>query len=162
MKSAVSLLLLFVSILSCSAGQRLSAAAWDKVQFYSVAELERVKDLKINQVVAIRFRNRSDQLRHLKPNWYQAALWQPETGARRGYASIPVMVAKQDVSEFKKLPSDFHNTITLVIYGRVLREPASRYTFVRLYGTDVTLDDAGNATIDWSASLSVSKPSPHR
>ncbi len=126
---------------------------------FNVAELDGIKNLKINQLVGVRFRSRSEKLRHLKPNFYQAALWQPERSARRGYASIPVLVAKPDLAAFKALPADFRAITPLVVYGRVRRDPANGYTFVRLYGNKVTLDDAGNATIDWEQPPA-SRPSP--
>lgn len=162
MKNAFALLLLLASVCASDAGVKLSADAWDRVKLYNVRELAQVQTLKINRIVGIRFRNRSEKMRHLKPNWYQSALWQPDRSARRGYASISVLVAKKDLAAFERLPSDFRSPISLVIYGRILSDAASHFTFVQLYGVNATLDDAGNATIDWDAPPSVTRPSPVR
>src|SRR5687768_5008026 len=63
----------------------------------------------LNQTVAVRFHYRSEKIRHLQPNWYQAALWQRDPKAKSGFSFVRVMVAKKDLAEFKTIPSDFQS-----------------------------------------------------
>jgi hypothetical protein len=88
----------------------------------------------LNRTVAIRFHYRSEKLRHLQPNWYQAALWQRDPKAKSGFSFVRVMVAKKDLTAFKTIPSDFQSAVELTAYGRVEREPEAHYIYLRLQG----------------------------
>ena len=88
----------------------------------------------LNQTVAIRFHYRSEKVRHLLPNWYQAALWQRDPKAKSGFSFVRVMVAKKDLAAFKSIPSDFQSATELTAYGRVEREPEANYIYLRLLG----------------------------
>ena len=88
----------------------------------------------LNQTVAIRFHYRSEKVRHLQPNWYQAALWQRDPKAKSGFSFVRVMVAKKDLAEFKTIPSDFQSAVELTAYGRVERDSEANYIYLRLRG----------------------------
>ena len=88
----------------------------------------------LNRTVAIRFHYRSEKIRHLKPNWYEAALWQRDPKAKSGFSFVRVLVAKKDLAAFKTIPSDFQSAVDLTAYGRVEREPEAHYIYLRLQG----------------------------
>ena len=88
----------------------------------------------LNRTVAVRFHYRSEKIRHLQPNWYQAALWQRDPNAKSGFSFVRVMVAKKDLAAFKTIPSDFQSAVELTAYGRVEREPDANYIYLRVKG----------------------------
>jgi hypothetical protein len=88
----------------------------------------------LNRTVAVRFHYRSEKIRHLQPNWYQASLWQRDSKAKSGFSFVRVMVAKKDLAAFKTIPSDFQSAVELTAYGRVEREPEAKYIYLRLLG----------------------------
>jgi hypothetical protein len=88
----------------------------------------------LGRTVAIRFHYRSEKIRHLKPSWYEASLWQRDPKAKKGFSFVRVMVAKKDLAAFKTIPTDFQSTVELTAYGRVEREPEAHYIYLRLKG----------------------------
>ena len=88
----------------------------------------------LNRTVAVRFNYRSEKLRHLQPNWYQAALWQRDPKAKSSFSFVRVMVAKKDLAAFKSIPSDFQSAVELTAYGRVERDPEANSIYLRLQG----------------------------
>ena len=131
------------------AGQRFDAAAWHNVQTYDVPTLLNQEGSLIYRIVAVKFHYRSEKLRHIQPNWYEAAIWQHDPKAKNGYSALRVMVAKSDVPDFKTITSDFNSTTTLTVYARVERDPENNLAYLRLLGRKVSLDAAGNATVGW-------------
>jgi hypothetical protein len=130
-------------------GQRSDAAAWRNVQTYDVPTLLVQSPSLIGRVVAVRFHYRSEKLRHLHPNWFEASLWQHDPKAKNGYSAIRVVVAKKDVPGFQAITSDFHSMTEQTVYGRVEKDPDNNVTHLRLLGRKVATDAAGNATVDW-------------
>jgi hypothetical protein len=88
----------------------------------------------LSQTVAIRFNYRSEKLRHLQPNWYEASLWQRDPKASSGFSAVRVMVAKKDVPAFKSITTNFQSAAELTAYGRVEREPEANYIYLRVLG----------------------------
>lgn len=88
----------------------------------------------LGRTVAIRFHYRSEKLRHLKPSWYEASLWQRDPKAKKGFSFVRVMVAKKDLAAFKTIPSDFQSALELTAYGRVERDPEAHYIYLRVQG----------------------------
>ena len=146
-------ILIAISALICLtnawAGQQIDAAAWKNVQTYDVGTLLSQEASLIGRVVAVRFHYRSDKLRHLQPNWYEASIWQHDPKAKGGYSAQRVMVAKKDLPAFKTIPSYFNSMSNLTLYGRVEKDPDNNQTHLRLLGRKVETDAAGNATVDW-------------
>jgi hypothetical protein len=103
----------------------------------------------INRIVAVRFHYRSEKLRHLQPSWYEASIWQHDPKAKKGYSALRVIVAKADVPAFQTITSDFHAMSDVTVYARVEKDPDNNQAQLRLLGRKVTLDSAGNATVDW-------------
>ncbi|MFL5236990.1 MAG: hypothetical protein ACJ8EL_05205 [Rhizomicrobium sp.] len=131
------------------AGQRFDAAAWRNVQTYDVPTLRDQAPSLIDRIVAVRFQCRSPKLRHRFPSWYEAALWQHDPREKKGFAAVRVLVAKNDVPAFESITSDFKSTAEITVYGRVEKDPDSYTAYFHILGRKVTMDAAGNATIDW-------------
>src|ERR1043165_2151915 len=146
-------ILIAISALICLtnawAGQQIDAAAWKNVQTYDVGTLLSQEASLIGRVVAVRFHYRSDKLRHLQPNWYEASIWQHDPKAKGGYPAQRVMDAKKDVPASKTTPSDLNSMSNLTLYGRVEKDPNNNQTHLRLLGRKVETDAAGNATVYW-------------
>lgn len=134
---------------SALAGQRFEAATWRNVQTYDVPTLLKQEASLINRIVAVKFHYRSEKLRHLAPNWYEASIWQHDPKAKSGFSALRVMVAKKDVPDFKTIPFDFNSMGDVTVYGRIEKDPDNNQTQLRLIGRKVVLDAAGNATVDW-------------
>jgi hypothetical protein len=134
---------------SALAGQRFEAATWRNVQTYDVPTLLKQEASLIGKIVAVRFHYRSAKLRHLASTWYEASIWQHDPKAKGGYSAQRVMVAKADVPAFESITSDFKSIADLTVYGRVEKDPDNNQTHLRLIGRKVTVDAAGNATVDW-------------
>lgn len=149
MKTILIALSALICLTNAWAGQRIDAAAWKNVQTYDVGALLNQEASLVGRVVAVRFHYRSDKLRHLQPNWYEASIWQHDPKAKGGYAAQRVMVGKKDVPAFKTIPSDFNSMTNLTIYGRVEKDPDNNQTHLRLIGRKVETDAGGNATVDW-------------
>ena len=101
---------------------------------YDVPTFLQQQGTLLNRTVAVRFHYRSEKIRHLLPNWYQAALWQRDPKAKSGFSFVRVMVAKKDLAAFKSIPSDFQLATELTAYGRVERDPEANYIYLRLLG----------------------------
>jgi hypothetical protein len=146
-------ILIAIVVLACLrntfAGQRFDAATWKNVKTYDVPTLLAQEASLLNRVVAVRFHYRSEKLRHLAPTWYEASIWQHDPKAKKGYSALRVMIAKNDVPAFQAITSDFHAMSELTVYGRVEKDPDNNQAQLRLLGRKVTLDSAGNATVDW-------------
>ena len=149
MKTILIAISALICLTSAWAGQRIDAAAWKNVQTYDVGALLNQEASLIGRIVAVRFHYRSDKLRHLQPNWYEASIWQHDPKAKGGYSAQRVMVAKKDVPAFQTIPSNFNSMTNLTLYGRVEKDPDNNQTHLRLLGRKVATDAAGNATVDW-------------
>src|ERR1043165_3447693 len=101
-------ILIAISALICLtnawAGQQIDAAAWKNVQTYDVGTLLSQEASLIGRVVAVRFHYRSDKLRHLQPNWYEASIWQHDPKAKGGYAGQGGIGSHNGLPAFKTNP----------------------------------------------------------
>src|SRR5437588_5951774 len=126
MRAVVALLILsgvagaFAGKVRLFAGARFDAKTWAKLQSFDVRTLSKDKalDAHVGQPVEVHFQFRSKDIRHLKPNWYQASVWQTAPEGRRGFVSVPVMVANNDVSAFKAFTTDSRAASDLKVYGQ--------------------------------------------
>lgn len=146
---SITLILVVGLIAKSFCAETFDANAWRSMRTYEVVALTKIVDLQIGKIVGVRCEFRSESLRHIKPNWYEAALWQHNSEARTGFSYIRVFVAKKDLSAFESMPSDFKSTASLIVYGQVQKDVDANYVFVRLIGRKVTLDSARNATVSW-------------
>jgi hypothetical protein len=88
-------------------------------------------------------------IRHLKPNWHQGSIWGYSGGPRGTLDYIQVMVSTADLPAFKGVPSSLQTAGEFVVYGQILKEVGSDFVFLRLVGTKVQKDSAGNAVVTW-------------
>ena len=131
------------------ASHRFEAAAWKNVQTYDVPTLLKQEGSLVNRILAVRFHYRSEKLRHLQPNWYEASIWQHDPNAKKGYSALRVMVAKKDVPAFQTITSNFQSMTETTIYARVEKDAENNQAYLRVLGRKVALDSSGNATVDW-------------
>jgi hypothetical protein len=134
---------------SALAGQRFDAGTWHNVQTYDVPTLLKQEASLVGKIVAVKFHYRSEKLRHLQPNWYEASIWQHDPKAKNGYSALRVMVDKKDVPDFKTITADFNSMTEVKVYGRIETDPENNLTHVRLLGRKVATDASGNATVSW-------------
>ena len=149
MRTIFTALLALACLTNAFAAERIDAAIWKNVQTYDVPTLLKQEASLINRVVAVRFHCRSAKLRHLKPSWYEASIWQHDPKAKNGYSALRVWVAKKDVPAFESITSDFNSIAETTVYAKVEKDPDNNLAQLRLLGRKVTLDAAGNATVDW-------------
>jgi hypothetical protein len=131
------------------AGQHFAAATWKNVQTYDVSTLLKQEASLVGKVVAVRLHYRSEKLRHLQPNWYEASIWQHDPNAKNGYSALRVMVAKSDLPAFKTITADFNSMADLTVYGRIEKDPENNQTHLHVLGRKVATDPSGNTTVDW-------------
>src|SRR5436189_6358798 len=101
MKTILTTIATLICLTSAIAGQTFDAATWRNVQSYDVPTLLKQEASLVGRIVAFRFHYRSEKLRHLQPNWYEASIWQHDPKARTGYSALRVTVAKKDVPAFQ-------------------------------------------------------------
>ncbi len=144
---------LVVACLSSSAflrAERVPAESVAKMKTYQVSDLQKLDGIPLRQLIAIKFNYRHEKIRHLKPNWYQGSLWGYAVEGKKKYVFVQVMISKEDLPAFKAITTDFQSGHEQVAYGQVLQEgEATKWRFVRLFGTKMERDGAGNATVSW-------------
>jgi hypothetical protein len=133
------------------AGARFDSKTWARLQKFEVKELGKGRNLDahVGQLVELHFQFRSKEVRHLKPNWYQASVWQAAPAEKRGFVSVPVMIANTDLKAFDAFTTDYRATADLKIYGQVLYDFGINYTFIRVIGTNTFVDGDGHTNITW-------------
>jgi len=133
------------------AGARFDSKAWAKLQRFDAKALgkDRALDAHVGQLVELHFQFRSKEVRHIKPNWYQASVWQAAPEGRRGFISVPVMIANTDINAFNGFTTDHRAAADLKIYGQVLYDFWINYVFVRVIGTNTFVDGDGYTNVTW-------------
>jgi len=149
MRSLLGALATFVFVTTSFAGERFSAATWKTVQTYDVPILLKQEASLIGKVVAVRFHCRSAKLRHLHPNWYEAALWQHDSQAKNGFSALRVMIAEKDVPGFERITADLNSGAEVTVYGRIEKDPDDNIAYMRVLGRKARIDRTGNADVDW-------------
>jgi hypothetical protein len=158
MRCLVSVLLCCAAVSGALAGQvrifagaRFDSKTWGKLQKFDVKTLgkDHTLDAHVGQLVELHFQFRSKELRHIKPNWYQASVWQAAPEGRRGFISVPVMIANTDLNGFNAFTTDSRANADLKIYGQVLYDFGINFTFVRVIGTNTFVDGDGHANVTW-------------
>ncbi len=150
--------LILVSALSVVAGEvrifsgaRFDSKAWATLQKFDVRTLSknRMLDAHAGQLVELHFQFRSKEVRHLKPNWYQTQVWQAAPEGKRGFVSVPVMIANTDLKAFNAFTTDYRATADLKIYGQVLYNFGINYTFIRVIGINTFVGGDGYTNVTW-------------
>ena len=133
------------------AGARFDSKSWATLERFDVKTLSKDRGLEphVGQLIELHFQFRSKELRHLKPNWWQASVWQVAPEGRRGFVSVPVMIANTDLKAFNSFTTDHRQTADLKMFGQVLYDFGMNYTFVRVIGTNTFVDGEGYTNVTW-------------
>jgi hypothetical protein len=129
--------------------QTIDAKAWKSVEKFDPAVLNKTLGNHIGKLIAVQFNFRGKNIHHIKPNWYEGSLWQPDAQARKGFVEVRVVVAKNDLPAFQAITRDATSAARLTVYGRVEYDPTNNFYFVRLLGRKAKVDSAGNAVLTW-------------
>jgi len=147
--STALLCLLALTLAASAAGTRIDGKAWAKLQTYDVRTLAPEMRDHVRDLVAVKFNFRGKDIHHLKPNWYESSIWQPDPKGRKGFTDVRVMIAKKDLDAFKSITADSTSGQEITVYGRVLRDFGANFLFVELMGRNAATDSGGNTTVSW-------------
>src|SRR5690349_17664289 len=92
-----------VVISSFAAETRIDAKDWRNVQTTDVRTLNENLKSHTRELVALKFNFRSKDIHHLKPNWYQSAIWQRDPEGKKRSVDVRIMIAKKDLPAFKSI-----------------------------------------------------------
>lgn len=129
--------------------QKVDAKSWQNIGKFEPSTLGKTLGDHVGQLVAVRFNFRGKNIRHIKPNWYECSVWQPDRAATKGFSNVRVLFAKKHLTAFTSITTDATSRTWLTLYGRVESDADSHFYFVRVLGQKATLDSAGNAVISW-------------
>ena len=148
--SSLTLTLICIGALNAlAAGGRFDAKTWQTVQTYDVRALNKNLRAHVGELVAMKFNFRGKDIHHLKPNWYEGSVWQPDPQGKKGFSDVRVMVSKKDLPAFKSITTDSTSSAEITIYGRVLWDSESNFAFVQLIGRKAVVDSSGNVNVSW-------------
>ena len=131
------------------AGMQFDAKTWRSLHTTDVRSLNKDISNRAGQLVELRCNFRGKDIHHLKPGWYASSIWQTDPEGKKGFSDVHVMVSQKDVAAFKALPADSSSTGDITLYGKVMRDPALRFVFVRLIGRTTVVDPSGNVVVSW-------------
>jgi hypothetical protein len=132
-----------------AAGTQVDGKTWAKVQTYDVRTLAPQMEGHARELVAVKFNFRGKDIHHLKPNWSESSIWQPDPKGKKGFTDVRVMIAQKDLDAFKSITTDSTSGQEMTVYGRVLRDFDANFMFVQVMGRHVATDAKGNTTISW-------------
>jgi len=98
---------------------------------YDVVTLSRDLDKHMGELIAVRCNFRGKDIRHLKPNWYESSIWQPDPEKKGKFANVRVMIAKKDLDAFKSMPTATSGD-AIIVHGRVEHDVEAHFSFLRL------------------------------
>ena len=127
----------------------IDAKSWQSVGKFDPITLSKTLGDHVGQLVGVQFNFRGKDIRHIKPNWYQSSVWQPDPAAKQKFTNVRVVFAKKDLEAFKSITADSRSRARLVLYGRVERDADNHFFFVHVWGGKATIDSAGNAVVTW-------------
>lgn len=145
----LAVILNIAGAMSAFCGQQIKRDTWSGVQTYDLPALQKIESSLVGKVVGVRINYRGDRFSHPRPSWYEGSIWRYRPGDKDKFPFLRVMVAKEDLPSFKSLPTNFQSPAEIAVYGEVGRDTQANFLFIRLLGSKVKLDGAGNATIDW-------------
>ena len=76
--------------------QKIDAGTWQAAEKFDPATLSNTLSNHIGKTIAVQFNFRGKDIHHIKPNWYEGSLWQPDANARKGFSAVRVIFAKKD------------------------------------------------------------------
>ena len=136
------------AITSLGAGGRMDGKTFRSIQTYDLRGLRESLKSHSREFVAVKFNFRGKDIHHLKPNWYESSIWQRDPEGKKP-VDLRVMVAKKDLPAFKSITTDASSAADITVYGRVLWDADSKFTFIQLIGRNAMLDSSGNAIVSW-------------
>ena len=146
---AVLLVIVTLTVSASAAGTRIDAKTWKNVQTYDVRTLAPSMAAHSREMVAVKFTFRGKDIHHLKPNWYEGSIWQPDPKGHKGFSDVRVMIAKKDLEAFKSITTDSSAGTEMTVYGRILRDYDANFFSVQVLGRNAVVDPNGQATISW-------------
>ena len=126
------ILLLLVAILvgngsiMVGAAVRYDAQVWRAVQTYDLATVSKNLDGHMRELVAVKCNFRGKDLHHMKSNWYESSIWQPDPAKRGKFASVRVMIKKKTWTRSKRSQ---RQAPLMTSYFRAMSNTTCRQTF---------------------------------
>src|SRR5438094_7867983 len=117
-----------------AASTRIDAKTWRTVQKYDVRALSRNLKSHTRELVAAKFNFRGKDIHHLKSNWYESSIWQPDPQGKKGFSDIRVIIAKKDWPAFKPIRPHSAPSAEITLYGRGLGHSENTFTCARSPG----------------------------
>jgi hypothetical protein len=136
-------------VMPAFAGMQFDAKTWRTLQTTDVRSLNKDMSGRVGQLIEMHCNFRGKDIRHLKPGWYESSVWQIDPDGKKGFSDVRVMVAERDLPAFKTLPTNNSSTGDLTLYGKVLRDSAAKFLFVRLVGRTTVVDPSGRVSVNW-------------
>ena len=127
---------------------QFDARIWRGLQTTDVHSLSKDMGNRVGRLVEVHCNFRGKDIRHLKPGWFEGSIWQVDPQGHKGFSNVRVMVSEKDLPAFKALPANA-DAAEITLYGKVLRDDAAHFLFVRLIGRNVTVDPSGNVSVSW-------------
>jgi len=143
------LAVLFAAAHPASAQIKFTAKDWAKLQTYDVRTLSKGFEKHVGEIVAVKFNFRGKDIHHMKPNWYEGSLWQPDPNGKKGFSDVRINVAKKDLEAFKAITTNSTSTEEMTLYGKVSHDLNPNYYFVNIIGGKTATDSSGNVTVTW-------------
>ena len=103
------------------------------VPIYDVVTLSKYLDQHMGELIVVRCNFRGKDIHHLKPNWYESSIWQPDSEKKGKFANVRVMIAKKDLDAFKSIPTAASGDV-ITLTGRVEHDVEAHFSFLRLVG----------------------------
>lgn len=151
MKKILGLIFMFVAFLVQQGfcDQKIDAKDWRNIGKFDPTILSTTLGNHAGKIIAVQFNFRGKDIHHIKSNWYEGSIWQPDAKARKGFSNIRVLFAKNELPAFESITTASTSPKRLTVYGRVEYDADSSFPYLRLFGQKVTIDSAGNATVVW-------------
>ncbi len=128
---------------------KIDGPQWRLTEKFDPPTLSKTLGDHVGQLIGVQFNFRGKNIHHIKPNWYEGSLWQPDSQARKGFSNVRVMVAKKDLPAFQSITTNSTSSAPLLVYGRVAKDADNNFYFVRVLGRKAKVDSSGNANLAW-------------
>ena len=110
---------------------------------YDVVTLSKYLDQHMGEQIAVLCHSRGKDIRHLKPNWYESSIWQPDPEKRGKFAIVRVMIAKKDLDAFKAIPT-VGSSDGIILQGHVEHDVQANFSFLRLIYSNAPRDTSAH------------------
>ena len=83
--------------------QTIDAKSWQKLEKFTPAMLGKTLGEHAGKLVTVEFNFRGKDIHHIKPNWYEGAVWQRDPAEKKGFSHVRVLFAKKDLAAFTSI-----------------------------------------------------------